>query len=173
MSQSQKTRSESIRRRWENPSFREQMVAAQTHDVWQRFYSKVEKSSGCWIWTGAQNNQGYGQFYFEGRTQLAHRVHYQLKRGDVSGELVLHECDTKLCVRLGHLKLGSKSDNAMDYWHRGRLRNVRDGTQAPVRKTTEEPARHGNPFRQPLTLPAPMFPVSVPIKQPTQPLVPA
>lgn len=47
------------------------------------------------------------------------------------------------------------------------------GTSAPVKRTTEEPARHGNPFRQPLTLPAPMFPVSVPIKQPTQPLVPA
>ena len=45
--------------------------------------------------------------------------------------------------------------------------SLRDGTQAPVRRTTREPKRHGNPFMVPTEVPA--QPRSVPLQPATVP----
>ena len=29
--------------------------------------------SGCWVWSGQRNDEGYGQFFYKGRMVRAHR----------------------------------------------------------------------------------------------------
>jgi len=42
-----------------------------TREEW--FWQKVDKTSGCWLWTGALNAKGYGVFgVAPGRSGLAH-----------------------------------------------------------------------------------------------------
>lgn len=86
-----------------------------------RFWAKVERSSGCWLWCGARTTDGYGSFRFRGAPRLAHRVAYEMTTGPVPVDLcVCHHCDTPLCVRPEHLFIGTKSDNAQDMWDKGR-----------------------------------------------------
>ena len=46
-----------------------------------RFWSKVQKTDGCWNWTASQNGHGYGHFWFRGRLWQAHRVAWEVLRG--------------------------------------------------------------------------------------------
>lgn len=41
----------------------------------QRFWEKVQKSPGCWIWTGAgRKSRRYGHLWFRGKQQQAHHA---------------------------------------------------------------------------------------------------
>jgi hypothetical protein len=89
----------------------------------ERFWSKVDKSGDCWIWTACRKSSGadYGLFYFDGRTQTTHRVVWQLTYGPIADGLVVrHRCDNPPCVRPDHLDLGSNAMNVMDRLERGR-----------------------------------------------------
>jgi hypothetical protein len=71
-----------------------------------------ESNSGCWIWIGATNGRGYGNFK---RHAKAHRVSWELYYGKIpNGLCVLHKCDVKLCVNPNHLWLGTYKDNNYD-----------------------------------------------------------
>ena len=48
----------------------------------QRFYDKINKTGDCWEWMGARLPRGYGQFRFDGKTCLAHRVSYEIHIGE-------------------------------------------------------------------------------------------
>lgn len=99
-----------------------------TEELIERFWSKVEKTATCWIWTKELNSRGYGRMSV-GRTktrrrELAHRLSYRLSTGTLPGEMdVLHRCDRPSCVNPSHLFLGSAADNAMDMVAKGRARN--------------------------------------------------
>ncbi len=94
----------------------------------ERFWKKVDRSGDCWLWTACCYSTGYGQFFVEGRHQLAHRLSYEWTFGSVpEGECVLHHCDNRRCVRPEHLFLGSRTDNAADKVAKGRHR----GYQSP------------------------------------------
>ena len=76
-----------------------------------RFWAKVAKSDGCWLWIGKTNRGGYGQAYdhrgsSKGRHQaLAHRMAYELAIGPIPDGLTLdHLCRTRACVRPDHLR---------------------------------------------------------------------
>lgn len=57
----------------------------------------------CWAWTGARMPAGYGQVGVDGKTQLAHRVTYQLLIGPIPDELQLdHLCLNKPCCHPLH-----------------------------------------------------------------------
>jgi len=90
---------------------------------WQeRFWDKVQKSDGCWLWTAARNKSGYGRLGGVGmRTQLAHRLSWELAHGPIGENLlVCHRCDTPPCVRPDHLFLGTDADNHDDMDRKGR-----------------------------------------------------
>lgn len=71
----------------------------------QRFENKyeVDEESGCWIWTGYKNGET-GQFRINGKTQLAHRVSYEIFIGKIPEESrVIHKCKNQSCVNPDHL----------------------------------------------------------------------
>lgn len=77
--------------------------------------------SGCWIWQGASFTDGYGKCGWFGKTRRAHRVFYEVYKGAIpEGLLVLHKCDTPLCVNPDHLWLGTQNDNSRDMISKGR-----------------------------------------------------
>ena len=88
----------------------------------ERFWSKVEKSIGCWVWLGGKDEYGYGRFGVGAQTTLlAHRVAWILVNGEIkNGLLVLHSCDHPFCVNPSHLWLGTDQDNATDCARKGR-----------------------------------------------------
>lgn len=70
----------------------------------ERFWSKVRKTSSCWIWIAANVNK-YGVFRINGANQIAHRVSYQWANGEISDDVQLdHMCHNRSCVNPDHLR---------------------------------------------------------------------
>lgn len=91
--------------------------------VAERFWSHVDKSGDCWVWTSSRNQHGYGQVHFQSRPRFAHRVSWILTNGEILNDLwVLHHCDNPPCVRPDHLFLGTPKDNSQDMVRKGRQR---------------------------------------------------
>lgn len=87
----------------------------------ERFWGKIEKTDGCWIWKASLDGKGYGQVNIGGRIKRAHRVSFELIRGEIpSGLSVLHSCDNRKCVRPDHMFLGTALDNVRDMDAKGR-----------------------------------------------------
>jgi len=80
-----------------------------------RFWKRVKKSEGCWIWTGSLDGQGYGQVKVERRNMKATRVAYELAYGPSDRSLFMcHHCDNPACVRPEHLYPGTRKQNMLD-----------------------------------------------------------
>lgn len=90
--------------------------------VAERFWTKVRKTGGCWLWTASRDRWGYGMILGpKRRPRLAHRVAWELTFGAVPiGLLVLHHCDIPHCVNPSHLWLGTQRDNLADAKAKGR-----------------------------------------------------
>ena len=88
-----------------------------------RFFSKVEKTKGCWNWTGSVLTTGlpYGQFRDGKRMWKAHRWSYTYHFGAIpNGKHVMHSCDNPRCVNPLHLSIGTALDNTRDMIRKGR-----------------------------------------------------
>ena len=88
----------------------------------ERFWAKVNKegADGCWEWLSGKWYNGYGQFWYNGKSIKAHRYSWILKNGAIpEGLIIRHKCRGK-CVNPDHLELGTHQDNAND--------KIRDGT---------------------------------------------
>ena len=71
--------------------------------------------SGCWLWGGSTNKDGYGTLSVLGTTTMAHRRSWELHNGPIpEGMLVLHKYDNPACVNPDHLFLGTHGDNMKD-----------------------------------------------------------
>lgn len=58
-----------------------------------RFWSYVQKTGGCWFWTGAKFKSGYGAFSYRYKTVRAHRLAYELLVGEIKmGYELDHVC---------------------------------------------------------------------------------
>jgi hypothetical protein len=84
-----------------------------------RFWEKVQRGDepdACWVWTGALfvGGLGYGQFQFEGRPVLAHRMAWYLAYGRWPAKGLAHGCDIPACVRLDHLFEATALENNQD-----------------------------------------------------------
>jgi hypothetical protein len=79
------------------------------------FWAQVEKTPSCWLWTGWKLNSGYGETTIRGRKITAHRLSYIWAYGEIpKGKLIMHTCDTPLCVRPDHLRIGTDKTNHDD-----------------------------------------------------------
>lgn len=94
------------------------------------FWSKVDRTGPCWLWTASVDKDGYGVFSItlpaDGRPARqhhtrGHRFAYELAHGPIpKGRLVMHSCDTPRCVNPAHLSLGTALDNNGDAAAKGR-----------------------------------------------------
>lgn len=84
----------------------------------QRFWEKVNKTEGCWLWTAGLTSTGYPSF----ESRVGTRVLWEKLNGPIPpGLFVMHKCDTPKCVRLDHLMLGTRQDNTNDATVKGRM----------------------------------------------------
>lgn len=83
--------------------------------VEERFWSKVDKTGECWIWTGACTADGYGRFWHGGAVVKAHRLSYAWTHGEIpEGMQVDHRCFQRNCVRPDHLRLVTHAQNGQN-----------------------------------------------------------
>lgn len=74
-------------------------------DPVERFWSKVIKTDGCWLWAGGKDWDGYGIFGVHGKSYRAHRYAYELLVAPIPRDLQLdHLCRTPSCVNPAHLE---------------------------------------------------------------------
>lgn len=121
-----------------------------------RFWEKVNKDGPivrpdlgpCWVWSGAKNLQGYGNFKHDSGGKQAHRFAYRLQCGPLADEEdVLHRCDNPPCVRGDHLFKGDAASNADDMVKKGRVgawthpESVPRGERQYLAKLTEQQVR--------------------------------
>jgi hypothetical protein len=86
-----------------------------------RFWARIQKTDGCWLWTGATLPNGYGHMNIRSKHWFPHRYAWTLTNGPIpDGLWVLHRCDTPLCCRPDHLFLGTSYDNVQDMIAKGR-----------------------------------------------------
>lgn len=97
----------------------------------ERKLSKVEliPFSGCWIWLGAVDKDGYGVIrgarHGVGWTDKAHRLSFAYRVAPIPpGAHVLHRCDTPACINPDHLYLGDPAQNGADKKTRGRAKST-------------------------------------------------
>lgn len=80
-----------------------------------RFWEKVLKTDGCWNWTGARADRGYGKIVFEQRNYAAHRVVLWLAGIDTpSDKVVDHTCMNTSCVNPAHLRVVTQKINCLE-----------------------------------------------------------
>jgi len=74
-------------------------------------------------WIESETKFGYGRFFANGKEILAHRMMWIFVYGDIpKGMCVCHTCDNPRCVNPAHLFLGTKRDNNIDMFAKGRQR---------------------------------------------------
>lgn len=91
-------------RRWSAPT-----------DPVESFWSRVDRTTGCWYWIAYRTARGgYGKFNMgPGETTLAHRISYQWLIGPIPDGMVLdHLCVTPACVRPDHLEPVTVAENS-------------------------------------------------------------
>ena len=104
----------------------------------ERFWLKVNKTTGCWLWISATNEHGYGLIGNGPRGSIplkAHRASWELHFGPIPlGANVLHRCDNPPCVRPDHLFLGTKRDNSQDMATKARVGNQHGRKWGPSKR---------------------------------------
>lgn len=117
-----------------------------TNSASNRFWSKVETSGECWLWTGSIGGHGYGTFYAEPKRYVpAHRFAYVETYGDVPTSIHIdHICRNRRCVRPGHLRQATHKQNVEN--HGGARKNSKSGVRGvywqPSRGTWQAQVSH-------------------------------
>lgn len=83
--------------------------------VAERFWPKVDKRSSdeCWPWTAGLAGP-YGSFYDGRANTKAHRIAYQLVKGEIPDGLQIdHLCRNRLCCNPNHLEAVTSRENTL------------------------------------------------------------
>ena len=86
------------------------------------YWPRVEKQeSGCWIWRGCRDGEGYGYVSVLSWPVSTHRIAFTLVHGPIAKGLeICHRCDTPLCVNPDHLFAATHEENMRDMRAKGR-----------------------------------------------------
>lgn len=79
-----------------------------------RLFSKVvyDTQRGCALWCGWVSNDGYGHFWLNGKTRMAHRAAWILQVGEIpEGYELDHLCRNRRCIEVTHLELVTRTEN--------------------------------------------------------------
>jgi hypothetical protein len=73
----------------------------------------TEPTTGCWLWGGRLQTDGYGMFSSDSQSYAAHRYVYELLKGKIPYSWVIdHVCEMRCCVNPDHLKAVTVEVNA-------------------------------------------------------------
>lgn len=125
-----KDTSKAIKRMKDNGAREKVKIFQFREKVEDRFWERVDKSNECWEWLGSTTS-GYGTFS-DGKQHLAHKWIYEHTYGVLNkGQVIMHTCDNRKCVRLEHLVAGTHTENMQDMAAKGRNSKARklDSTQ--------------------------------------------
>lgn len=92
----------------------------------ERFWSKVQKTNDCWVWTGLHDKDMYGKFHLSKDTSDKHVRAHQFSWFLFSGRwlpknlCLCHTCDKPYCVNPSHLFIGTNKDNTQDKVNKNR-----------------------------------------------------
>ena len=96
---------------------------------------------GCWIWMNSLAGNGYGTIKTGVKSERAHRVSWQLHKGDIPQDMhVLHRCDVPCCVNPDHLWLGTHAQNMLDRDDKGRRTPPRGSAHTLAKLNAEQVA---------------------------------
>jgi len=108
------------------------------HDFLEK--CQINPSTWCWEYKGVTDRDGYGQFGYDNKMWLVHRLAYMLyfkkTEQDIQGKVVMHMCDNPCCVNPSHLKLGTQKENIADMHSKNRGPD-RKGANNPNAKLTD------------------------------------
>ena len=93
----------------------------------ERFLDKIQRDqeTGCWLWQANRNRDGYGAIKVDGKYLKAHRVAYELYRGQIPDGLHIdHLCSNRRCVNPYHLEPVTMKENRRRTVARGLARNA-------------------------------------------------
>jgi len=84
----------------------------------ERFWDKIDKTSGCWLWKastwGGKEGYRYGQFKIGVKGHYAHRFAYELIKGKIPKGLDIdHLCRNRLCCNPAHLEAVTRQENLL------------------------------------------------------------
>lgn len=121
------------------------MIIIREERIAKLFESRVVEitPSGCHIWTGMLNGQGYGLIRMGTKQRRAHRIAWEAVNGPIPNGLgLMHSCDVRCCVNPNHLTPGTQAENLKDMFakQRGKIPSVR-GERQGAAKLTEDDVR--------------------------------
>lgn len=86
--------------------------------------AKYVDENGCWIWTKAIDQKGYGRIVIQKQQLGAYVASWRIHNGGDNvpqGLCVMHSCDNSKCINPDHLKLGTHQQNMLHAFAVGRL----------------------------------------------------
>jgi hypothetical protein len=92
---------------------------------------KRNERTGCLIYEGRTDEDGYARIKFDGRDWRCHKFIWTEATGDHISQ-TLHKCDNRRCCELGHLYAGNNTQNIAD-----KVARDRSGKKLNIAKVKE------------------------------------
>ena len=89
----------------------------------ERLQAKLhfEPNTGCWIFGGRWDKDGYGMFHFDGKTIRAHQAAWAIFRGRLPRSREIdHTCNVRACCNPDHLEAVTRCTNMHRLFRRRR-----------------------------------------------------